>query len=112
MKQLIGALGLSLGLLSANSHAALGGTAASLAQDKVQLQATVTTTASADYQEVTLNTSDGSIITEFVSPAGQVFAVAWSGPWRPDLSQLLGDFYLSGSNGYATNRPTSHAGGR
>ncbi len=93
MKRLIGALGLSLGLLSANSHAALGGTAASLAQDKVQLQATVTTTATADYQEVTLNTTDGSIITEFVSLAGQVFAVAWSGPWRPDLSQLLGDFY-------------------
>lgn len=30
---------------------------------------------------------------EYVSPTGKVFAVAWQGPWPPDLQQLLGPYF-------------------
>ncbi|MGA9447392.1 MAG: DUF2844 domain-containing protein, partial [Candidatus Sulfotelmatobacter sp.] len=30
---------------------------------------------------------------EYVSSAGKVFAVAWQGPWPPDMRQLLGSYF-------------------
>ena len=35
----------------------------------------------------------GTVVREFVSPAGKVFAVAWSGPTLPDLKQVLGPYF-------------------
>ena len=35
----------------------------------------------------------GTVVREFVSPAGKVFAVAWSGPTMPDLRQVLGPYF-------------------
>jgi hypothetical protein len=32
-------------------------------------------------------------VREFVTPSGTVFAIAWSGLTRPDLSRLLGSYY-------------------
>ncbi|WP_293603127.1 DUF2844 domain-containing protein [Polaromonas sp. UBA4122] len=36
---------------------------------------------------------NGTIVREYATPAGQVFAVAWRGPVLPDLSALLGDYF-------------------
>ena len=38
----------------------------------------------------TLSTSNGSVIREYMNADGMIFAVAWRGPGRPDLRQLLG----------------------
>jgi hypothetical protein len=35
----------------------------------------------------------GTVMREFVAPNGNVFAVAWSGPTRPDLRQALGQYF-------------------
>jgi len=32
------------------------------------------------------------VIREYVTPAGKVFGVSWTGPTIPDLSQLLGSY--------------------
>jgi uncharacterized protein DUF2844 len=40
-----------------------------------------------------LQTPSGVAVREFVSPSGKVFAVAWHGPSRPDLKQLLGSHF-------------------
>jgi hypothetical protein len=32
-------------------------------------------------------------VREYLSPAGKVFAIAWQGPWLPDLQQLLGSYF-------------------
>lgn len=37
--------------------------------------------------------SGGTTVREFVTPAGTVFAVAWSGMARPDLAPLLGAYH-------------------
>ena len=34
----------------------------------------------------------GGLIREYVTRAGKVFGVSWSGPTIPDLSQLLGSY--------------------
>src|SRR5665647_917035 len=36
---------------------------------------------------------NGTIVREYATPAGQVFAVAWRGPVLPDLSALLGGYF-------------------
>jgi len=33
------------------------------------------------------------MIREYVNSSGTVFAVAWDGPWLPDLRQVLGDHF-------------------
>lgn len=35
----------------------------------------------------------GTVMREFVAPNGTVFAVAWQGPTRPDLRQVLGQYF-------------------
>ena len=35
----------------------------------------------------------GTVMREFVAPNGNVFAVAWQGPTRPDLRQALGLYF-------------------
>ena len=35
----------------------------------------------------------GTVMREFVAPNGNVFAVTWQGPTRPDLRQALGQYF-------------------
>jgi hypothetical protein len=35
----------------------------------------------------------GTVVKEYVSPAGRVFGVSWRGPFIPDMQQLLGDYF-------------------
>ena len=38
---------------------------------------------------------NGTRVREYATPSGLVFAVAWRGPVLPDLSALLGDYFIS-----------------
>jgi hypothetical protein len=40
-----------------------------------------------------LTLANGAVTREFTRRDGVVFAVTWSGPSRPDLRQLLGDYF-------------------
>ncbi len=40
-----------------------------------------------------LTTATGTVVREYVSPAGKVFGVAWRGPYLPDFRQILGDYF-------------------
>jgi len=35
----------------------------------------------------------GTVVREYVSRGGVVFGVTWTGPFRPDLSQLMGTYF-------------------
>lgn len=76
--------------------AALGGNAASVEADRVQMQAALLRIQ--NQQAFTLHeiqSATGTTIREYVSPSGDVFAVAWSGPFQPDLRQVLGSYFDS-----------------
>ncbi len=45
------------------------------------------------YRVHEIQMSSGTAVREFVAPNGTVFAVAWQGPTRPDLRQLLGQYF-------------------
>jgi len=72
--------------------AVLGGSADSVVTDQVKLQATRTVVEKMEYTVHQMTSADGTLIREYVTAAGKVFGVSWSGPTIPDLSQLLGSY--------------------
>jgi len=75
------------------AEASLGGTQASVETDRLQVGATLRVLSSAAYSVHELQTPSGTVVREFVSPAGIVFGVAWQGPSMPDLRQILGTYF-------------------
>jgi len=75
-----------------SASAALGGTADSVTTDSVALKGQLHNTPQVQYdlQTITVGTL---IIHEYVTRAGQVFAVTWQGPVPPNLRQLLGGYF-------------------
>jgi hypothetical protein len=74
--------------------AALGGTVDSVQKDQVQMKGTMRVASStANYTVHEIQASTGTLVREYVSPAGIVFGVAWRGPARPDLQQVFGSYY-------------------
>ena len=73
--------------------AGLGGDAASVDADvaKMKGQARVTPVAGYTMSEITL--PSGTVVHEFISAEGKVFAVSWRGMAVPDLSQTLGTYF-------------------
>jgi hypothetical protein len=87
------AIVLSVFVLTAQQvQAVLGGPADSIKSDSAgPLVRRHVITDRSDYS-IQENVYEGITVREFVSGSGVVFAVAWKGTVRPDLSQLLGSY--------------------
>ena len=72
--------------------AALGGSVETVASDQVRMQAKRAITQMREYNIHLISRDDGTLIKEYVTPAGKVFGVSWTGPTIPDLTQLLGTY--------------------
>ena len=79
--------------LPAVAFAALGGDESSIQTDQAQLRASLRTTRATVYTVHELRVPTGHVVREYVSPSGTVFGVAWQGPSKPDLHQLLGTHF-------------------
>ena len=75
------------------SWATLGGSSGSIDSDQMQMQGTRRTIAANLYTVHEIKAATGTVVREFVSQEGTVFAVAWQGPRVPDLRQLLGSYF-------------------
>jgi hypothetical protein len=75
------------------ARAALGGNAASIQADQVHLQGSRRLVAAGNYTVHEILAPTGTVVREYVSADGKVFAVAWNGPFLPDMRQLLGDYF-------------------
>jgi hypothetical protein len=87
-------LGLSLVMLVAvqATLAALGESVDSVESDRESLTAVRgAMTAHRDYTVHEIKT-DSTVVREYVSPAGIIFAITWNGLVHPDLTELLGSY--------------------
>ena len=50
-------------------------------------------------------TTSGTVVREYVSPAGAVFGVAWEGQFPPNFQQLLGPYYQQSQQASASQQP-------
>jgi hypothetical protein len=97
-------------LMSATTWASLGGGVNTVAADSAALSGQVSSTSMVQY-DVHQISSDGLVVREYVTRQGQVFAITWQGPFKPDLKQLLGDYfarYQSAVAAAAQNRAGRH----
>jgi uncharacterized protein DUF2844 len=93
------ATGLSLcaallaGTLTLPAFAALGGDASSVDADTVKMKAQSRATPAAGYTVTQITLTTGTVVNEYVSAEGKVFAVSWKGPMTPNLQQTLGTYF-------------------
>ncbi len=98
MKKRIYSLFLVFGLLAAffattyRAQATLGESTDSVKSDREALSSVRSTITVLNGYTVHEIESDSTILREYVSPSGVVFAIAWNGLVHPDLTQLLGSY--------------------
>ncbi len=98
--------------LALPAHAVLGGDAASIQADQVHMQGSRRMIAANSYTVHEIQADTGTVVREYVSADGKVFAVAWQGPWLPDMRQILGGYFeqyrvalQSQNSGHIARRP-------
>jgi Protein of unknown function (DUF2844) len=75
------------------AKAALGGDSASILADQAQMQGSQQTTSMDSYTIHEIQGANGTVVREYQSSQGNVFAVAWHGPLMPAVRQLLGSYF-------------------
>lgn len=106
MKPLVAAL--SAAFFMTGSWAGLGAASADLSAQVGAAKSSAASTGSATYTVVQRQLESGTSVREFVDASGVMFAVSWSGPFLPDLKELLGVHFESmAAQGNGRNRQRS-----
>jgi hypothetical protein len=96
-------------LLPMASHAALGDRAESLPSDQKKMRAASRKVADrAQYKVHEMEGEAGTVVREYESSDGVIFAVTWEGPVKPDLRQLFGKYF----DQYQSAERAAHTGHR
>ena len=84
---------LLLGSVPAPALAVLGGVRESVVADQTHMRASGQAVPRASHTRTDLTLPNGGQVHEFTNAGGQVFAVTWRGPGKPDLRSLLGPHF-------------------
>ena|SRR5579883_3503143 len=95
----------------APARAGLGDTVASVQSDRVSVKGQLRTRSEPGYSVQEITAATGTVIREYVSPAGIVFAVRWSGPAMPNLRQMLGTYFSQYQTAVKAQRTQPGRGG-
>ena len=96
---------------SVPAMASLGGNVGSIQADTAHMNANVTRTASDTYETHQLQSPTGTVVNEYLSSSGTVFAVTWHGPFMPDMQQILGSYfqqYSAALSSQASSQPRQY----
>ncbi len=80
-------------LWARTAYAVLGAPARSVIDDQALLAGSLASSTHPNYTVEQISTPSGTVVNEYVSSGGTVFAVSWRGPRPPDLSNLLGPYF-------------------
>jgi len=111
MNTLLGSFALLVCFSALPAVAALGGNASSIDADQAQMKGSVELKQSTAFTVHQIKAPTGTTVREYVSPTGTVFAVAWNGPFLPDMRQLLGTYFDQYSAGAKADK-ASYVGRR
>jgi hypothetical protein len=82
-----------LDLSARPAYAALGATTASIEPDRASMKGQLRSRSEAGYSVEEITDASGTVVREYVSPAGVVFAVSWNGSSLPNLQQTFGAYF-------------------
>jgi Protein of unknown function (DUF2844) len=88
--------------------ASLGDNVTSVQTDKAHMKGTLRSVAAQRYVTHEIQVPTGQLVREFVSPEGNVFGVAWEGPFQPDLRQVLGSYFDTVKQAVAAQQRHGH----
>lgn len=91
------------------ARAELGGPVSSVAADSGSMHARIASVARGNYARHELTRANDGIVREYTNANGMVFAVTWSGPGKPDLRTLLGQYFTIFQANSAVIARTTHA---
>ena len=80
-------------MITLPAFAGLGEDVSSVQADQAHVQGTLRTTQTSSYTIHEIKAPTGTVVREYVSTSGKVFAVAWQGPWPPDMRQILASYF-------------------
>jgi Protein of unknown function (DUF2844) len=106
MKTLLAGIAIIVCLSALPAKAALGSDVASVEADQAQMRGSVVLKQTGAFNVHEIKAPSGTLVREYVSSAGTVFAVAWNGPFLPDLHQLLGSYFDQYSAGVKAEKAT------
>lgn len=102
------ALALGVALLAAEAgvpaRAGLGDTVDSVQSDRMSMKGQLRERTGTGYSVEEITAGSGTVIREFVSSSGVIFAVSWYGPAMPNLQQTFGSYFTQLQNAVATQR--------
>ena len=102
------ALALGVALLAAQAlapaKAGLGDTVDSVQADRMSMKGQLRARSEPGYSVEEITAGSGTLVREYVSSAGVVFAVSWYGPAMPNLQQTFGSYFSQFQSAVATQR--------
>lgn len=109
-------LALTVALLAGQAmvpaRAGLGDTVASVQSDRLSMKGQLRATPGPGYSVQEITAAAGTVVREYVSSSGVVFAVSWNGPAMPDLKQTLGTYFTQYQTAVTTQRAQATHRGR
>jgi hypothetical protein len=78
---------------STPASASLGGTSNSVEIDRARMNASHQVSEHNAYAIHEMKAPHGTVVSEYVSPEGRVFAVSWHGQFPPQMQQILGTYF-------------------
>jgi hypothetical protein len=72
--------------------AGLGADTHSVSVDRAAMHGQVQSTSLQQYSLHEITTDGGTVVHEYATPQGTIFAVTWRGPMPPNLQQLFGSY--------------------
>jgi len=85
-----------------SAWAALGDDVSAIATDQARMKASLQVFQRKSFAIHEMGLPTGTTLRQYVSDAGKVFAVSWSGGFRPNLRDVMGvhyDRYIAGTRG-------------
>ncbi len=92
-------------ILATPAFAALGDDASSVQSDVAHMQGSLRVTQAQAFTVHEIAAATGTTVREYASPSGKIFAVAWQGPWLPDMRQLLSSYFAQYERALQTSAP-------
>lgn len=89
----VGVVAALLFAFSSRASASLGGTSNSVEIDRAKMNASHQVVQRDTYAVHEITAPQGTVINEYVSADGRVFAVSWHGQFPPSMQQILGTYF-------------------
>ena len=99
-------------LISKPAFAALGEDSSSVQTDMAHMQGSLRITQTQAFTVHEIRGATGTTVREYASPSGKIFAVAWQGPWLPNMRELLATYFAPYEQALRTAAVQSRSGRR